>query len=296
MAEVLKALGKDVMIVNGQSTPPNLAFIDPAKRIRAIGVDVAAAELADREVIFVLDTSAWIQLGPMADVIRASRAIKMVLDHHISGDDLGAEMFKNPDAEATARLVVEAADQLGVKLTPAIATPAFAGLSTDTGWFRFRSTSGETMRLAGRLIDAGADPAEMYKLLYEQDRAERVRLRGRILANCRTEMEGRLVHTAALADDFAATGALTSDTEDVINESLRIAGTEVAVIFVEIAKDTYKISFRSRGQLDCSALAMQFGGGGHHAAAGATVPGPFADVREKVLSSVRAAMTAADKK
>jgi bifunctional oligoribonuclease and PAP phosphatase NrnA len=296
MAAVLRALGKDVMIVNGQSTPPNLAFIDPAKRIRAIGVDITPAQLADREVILVLDTSAWIQLGPMADVIRASQAKKIVLDHHISGDELGAEMFKNPDAEATARLVIEAADQLGVPLTQAIATPAFAGLSTDTGWFRFRSTRGDTMRLAGRLLDAGADPADMYKSLYEQDRAERVRLRGRILANCQTELDGRLVHTSALAEDFTATGALTSDTEDVINESLRIAGTEVAVIFVEIAKDTYKISFRSRGQLDCSVLAAQFEGGGHHAAAGATVPGKFDEVRERVLSAVRAAMTGTGKK
>src|SRR4051812_11388207 len=119
MAGVLEALGKDVRIVNGHATPPNLAFIDPARRIGVIGQSVQPAELADRELLMVLDTSAWAQLGPMSDFIRGFAGKKVVVDHHVSSDDLAAEEFKNVTAEATGRLVVEAAEALGVKLTPA---------------------------------------------------------------------------------------------------------------------------------------------------------------------------------
>src|SRR5688572_17984523 len=154
MAGVLEALGKSVSIVNGQATPPNLAFIDPTKRIGVIGQTVQPAQLADVEVILILDTSAWAQLGPMSDVIRAFAGKKVVLDHHMSADDLAAEQFKEVTAEATGRLVVEAAEALGVRLTPAMATPLFAAVATDTGWFRFNSASAGTYRVGAKLIEA----------------------------------------------------------------------------------------------------------------------------------------------
>jgi phosphoesterase RecJ-like protein len=290
MHDILATLGKDVRIVNGQATPAILSFIDPNRLIQALGDDVAPEALDDRQVLIVLDTSAWAQLGPMAEVVRRSKAVKAVIDHHVSGDDLGAEQFKNTSAEATGRLVVEAADALGVPLTPVMASAAFAALATDTGWFRFNSTSVETMRLAGRLIDAGAHPQSIYTALYEQDTLARVKLRGRILARCVAELNGRLVHTAALREDFETTGALPFDTEDVINLTLAVAGTQVAAIFVEVAPRKFKISLRSRGAIDCSSVAEQFSGGGHKAAAGATLEGSFEDVRAKVLDAVRLAM------
>ena len=134
-------------------------------------------------------------------------------------------------------------------------------------------------------------PSEIYAALYEQDSLARLQLRGRILANTRTELDGRLAHTAALKEDFEETGALPSDTEDVVNMTLAIAGTEVAVILVEQPSGGFKISFRSRTPaVDCNALARQFGGGGHKAAAGAFVSGEFAAAQAKVLDAVRTAM------
>jgi bifunctional oligoribonuclease and PAP phosphatase NrnA len=290
MAGVLEALGKNVRIVNGQATPPNLAFIDPSRRIGVIGKTVQPAELADIQVLMVLDTSAWAQLGPMSDFVRAFPGKKLVLDHHVSADDLGAELFKDVQAEATGRLVVEAAEALGVRLTPAIATPLFAAVATDTGWFRFSSTTALTYRTAAKLIDAGANPADIYRDLYEQDTIGRVRLRGVILSRVITELAGRLAHTYVLKEDFTQTGSLPSDTEDVINMALGIKGTEVAVIFVEQGSGGFKISFRSRSAVDCSKLAEQFGGGGHKAAAGASVAGTLAEVQPLVLDAVRARM------
>jgi phosphoesterase RecJ-like protein len=290
MAAILGQLGKDVLLVNDFAVPPNLAFLDSDRRIRQIGKDITADGLADREVHVVLDTSAWQQLGKMADVIRQSRAIKMVLDHHVSADDLGAEVFKNTEAEATGRIVVEAADALGVTLTPDIARPLFAALATDTGWFRFASTTADTYRLAARLVEAGALPDQIFKQLYEADTLPRLQLIGRTLARTKSELGGKLIYTWIERADFHSTGAIASDSEDVINTTLTVGGTEVAVIFVEQAGGKFKVSFRSRNELDCSRVAEQFGGGGHKRAAGATVDGPLDQARERVLDVVRAAM------
>lgn len=290
MAGVLEALGKSVRIVNGQATPPNLAFIDPAGRIGVIGQTVQPADLADIEVVIILDTSAWAQIGPMSDFIRGFGGKKVVIDHHLSEDDLQAEAFKDVKAEATGRLIVDAAEALGVKLTPEIAMPLFAAVATDTGWFRFGSASAGTYRCAAKLIEAGANPAAIYGALYEQDTLGRMKLRGRILARIESELGGRLAHTYVLKEDFQDTGSLPSDTEDMVNFALAIKGTEVAVILVEQASGGFKVSFRSRSAVECNKLAEQFGGGGHKAAAGAFIGGALAEAQPIILDAVRAAM------
>lgn len=290
MSAVLEAIGKEVMIVNGQATPPNLAFIDPEKRLKTLGQDVTMDDLAGVDVLMILDTSAWAQLGPMGEVVRTTKAKKIILDHHVSTDDLGAELFKNTRAEATGRLVVEAAEQLNVKLTPRMATPLFAALATDTGWFRFPSATSETFRIAAQLIEAGAKPASIYGSLFERDTLARVRLRGEVLSRITTELNGRLGHTYIHKADFARLGAHPSDTEDLINLVLTIERTEVAVIVIELLTGGFKVSFRSQCDVDCSSLAAQFGGGGHRAAAGASLEGTFEDVQARILDAVRKAM------
>jgi phosphoesterase RecJ-like protein len=290
MGEILKALGKDVLLCNDFALPPSLRFLDPGQKHRRLGVDVSAEQLADREVLVILDTTAWAQLGAMAEVIKSTRAIKVVIDHHVSGDDLGAELFKDADAEATGRLVIEAADQLGVPVGPEIAVPAFAALTTDTGWFRFGSTGAETLRLAARLVEAGAKPDQLYKQLYESDSHARLQLIGRALLHTQSELSGRLIYTWLDRADFEASGALPSDSEDIINLTLSVGGTQVAVILVEQPKGGFKISFRSRSDVDCSKIAEQFGGGGHKKAAGASLNEPLEAARTKILDAVRAAM------
>lgn len=290
MAQILETLGKRVRIVNGHPTPSNLAFIDPEKRIQVIGQQIHAADLSDADLLMILDTSAWAQLGPMTEVIQALACKKIILDHHFSEDELGAVQYKNTSAEAAGRLVVEAADHLGVRLTPEMAMPLFAAVATDTGWFRFGSSTSYTYEVGAKLIAAGAKPAEIYKQLYEQETLGRVRLRGEILARIQLERDGRLAHTHVLKEDFSRLGAQPSDTEDVINQALAIKGTEFAAILVEQLTGGFKISFRSRSHVNCSELAQQFGGGGHKAAAGAFLPGTLSEVQARVLDAIRKAM------
>lgn len=291
MAAVLRALGKDVQIVNAHRTPPALQFLDPAGRIDVLGESIEAEDVRS-DCLMVLDTSAWAQLGDMADVVRKTAAHKIVLDHHVAEDELGAVFFKDVFAEATGHLVVKAADALGVPITREIAIPLFAAIATDTGWFRFGSVTAETYRVIARLIEAGVVPSEVYGDLYERDTLGRVRLRGRILSRIASMRNGKLVHTHVCKEDFAECGAEPSDTEDAVNLTLAIEGTRVAVIMVEQIRGGFKLSFRSRCGVDCSAIARTFGGGGHRAAAGAFLEGSLTEVQARILPVVEAAMQA----
>jgi len=290
MAAILKSLGKDVLVLNASAMPRHFQFLDPNKQAKELGVNATAEMLEACDVLIILDTTAWAQLGAMADVIRQSKIRKVVIDHHVSADDLDAALFKNAEAEATGRLVIEAADALGVPLTPEIAQAAFVSMTTDTGWFRFASTRADTYRIAARLVDAGVVPDQIYKALYENDSLGRLRLIGQAMGHTQAERDGRLIYTWLTLADFDAAGAVPSDSEDLINLMLAVGGTEVAVIFVEQRSGGFKISFRSRSAVDCAAIAGQFGGGGHKKAAGAFIPGNLEAARAKALDAVRAAM------
>ena len=286
LAGILESLGKDVRIVNAQSTPPSLAWIDPERRIESLADKVRPADLADRDLFVVLDTSAWAQLGAMGDVAKSMRDRVVVIDHHVSEDDLCDMWFKDTSAEATARIVYEIGLRLRVPFTERIATPLYAGLSTDTGGFRFPSVSGESFRVAARLVDAEASPPAIYRELFEQDTLARLHLVGRTIAGAKTGHDGRVIFSTVRQSDIKEVGALPSDTEDLVNLTLTVKGTEVAAILIEQPDKRIKVSFRSRGRVDCSALAGQFGGGGHKAAAGAIIDGPFDAAHERVVAAV----------
>jgi phosphoesterase RecJ-like protein len=292
MLGILEAIGKDVRIVNAQATPPTLAWIDPDHRIESLQTGVKKADLADRDLFLIVDTSAWAQLGAMADVAKEMREKVLVIDHHVSEDDLSDRWFKDTTAEATARIISEVALRLKVPLTERIATPLYAGLSTDTGGFRFPSTSAETFRVAGRLVDAGASPPAVYRELFEQDSLARIHLVGRTLAGAKPAHDGKVIYSTVRQSDIKAVNALPSDTEDLVNLTLAVKGTEVAVILIEQPDARVKVSFRSRGKVDCNLLAATFNGGGHKAAAGALHPGHFDEALSKVTASVDAAWAA----
>jgi phosphoesterase RecJ-like protein len=286
----LRSRGKTVRIVNGDPVPPHIAFIDPDRNVEVLARDVAATDLSC-DVLAVLDTSSWMQLGPMADVVRHMNAPKIVIDHHVSEDDLGALVFKDAAAESTGRLILEVIDALGVELTPAIAAPLFTAIATDTGWFRFSSVSEATLRAATRLVAAGARPHLLFAALYEQNSLARLRLQGRILSNVKSDLAGRLLSTAITQADLRELGAEPTDTEDVINRLLGVAGVEVALLFLQLGPRETKVSLRSRSPIDVREIAEKFGGGGHRAAAGVRYPGPLTEAEPAVLDAVRAAMT-----
>ena len=288
LAQLLESMGKTVSIVNADPTPANIQFIDPERRIKSLGVEVTADSIPAHDVFVVLDTSAWVQLGDMAEVMRNSSARKIVIDHHQSSDDLGATEFKDTECEATGSLIADLAGHLDVALTPEISMPLFAALMTDTGWLRFPSVTASSYACAAKLIEGGASPSWVYGQLYEQDTLARNLLRARIFSRLTELADGRLMHMYCLSDDFVETNAQRTDTEDCVNQGLRIQGTEVSFILVEQPDGVFKGSFRSRGQVDVSKIAEQFGGGGHKAAAGAMLQGSLTEIQAKLIEAITA--------
>jgi phosphoesterase RecJ-like protein len=286
LALALRAIGKQAQIVNGDTVPPHIAFIDPQNDVSVLGRDLQLADVKP-DVLIVVDTSAWGQLGPMADVVRESTAKKIVIDHHVSQDDMNAVVFKDTTSEATGRLILGAIDALGVSVTSEMAIPLFAAIATDTGWFRFSSVTALTFAAAGRLIHSGAKPNEIFSSLYEQNTIARLYLQGRILSATKTELDGRLIYSSATPQDLTETGAEATDTEDVVNRLLGVKGVEVGLLFLELGPEETKVSLRSRTGFDVRKVAEQFGGGGHAAASGVRYPGPLPAAIEALTAAIR---------
>ena len=130
--------------------PPNLAWIDPDRQIKQLDVDITREELAGFEVILILDTSAWAQMSHIKDFLEASPAKRIVIDHHVSGDNMNAEMMKNDSAAATGELVAEIVDFFELQWDPKLSVPLYAAVATDTGWYRFPLRDGAHLSFGGQ--------------------------------------------------------------------------------------------------------------------------------------------------
>lgn len=286
LAMVLESLGKTARIINPSATPRHLAFLDPVGRARKLGDGVTAESACDADVHFVVDTSARGQLDILCPVLDRTPARKIVIDHHVCGDELGATEFRDVSASAAGILITELAESMEVKLTPEAATSLFAAIATDTGWFRFPNTDNRTLRTVARLVDRGARPHLVYRELYERSSLARLKLMSRVLDRVTVIADGRLAHTYVLLKDFKETGSHSSDTEDLVNEGLKIEGVMTSFILVEQPGGQVKASLRSRSHVDVAAVGREFGGGGHVQAAGATLPGPVATAQQRVIDAL----------
>lgn len=293
VAGLLRQKGRDVRIVNASKTPPRYDYLDPkGTELLHFGTSVQPAELADREALVIVDLSSWGQLGDMADYVRGFPGPRLVIDHHVSQDDLGATVIKDTTAEATGTLVLRAARALGVRPTPEMADALLTAIAMDTGWFRHPTTRPQTLRDVAELIEAGAEVDRLYRLLFERNTLGRVRMMGRAMDRMTAEQDGRLLWTAVTRDDFEQTGAIPPDTEDLVDYTVSIRGAEVGVLFIEQPRGGVKMSVRARGDFDCQRLVAPFGGGGHRAAAGATLPEPLSESVRRVLDAIAAALPA----
>jgi phosphoesterase RecJ-like protein len=290
LACALRQLGKSVRVAVASDLGPRYEFANtvstPIERFRLPGT-----EFRDTDAIIVVDTGTWGQLGDFGPFMRSMTCGKVVIDHHRTQDDLGGLRFVDTTAEAAGRLVYEATMALGVPLTTEAANAIFLALATDTGWFRHSSVEPRTFDLAEELVRAGAKPTPLYDAVYAASTLPRMRLTGRALERMKAEAGGRIVYTEVCLADYAKTGAIPPDTEDLINYPRAVAGVEIALVFIEQKDGGTKVSFRGTDGLDVGRLAEEFGGGGHKMAAGATVPRPLADTRAAVLKAAIAALS-----
>lgn len=290
LAALLQQAGKTTRIVNTSATPPHLQFLDPDREVLQLGAGATAEDILQAEVHVIVDTSSWQQLSEVGKVIRESSIPRVVIDHHLSADDMRALEFKDTEREATGTLIYEAAQTLGWSIPPKAAVALFAAIATDTGWFRFSSTRAATLRMAADLIDGGVQSHQVYRELYEQSTLARIHLAGLVLSRVTLACHNRLAYTWVSSSDLEQLGAIPSDTEDLVNEGLKIAGTQAAFIAIEQQNRQVKVSFRSRSEVNVARVAESFGGGGHKQAAGATLPGPLEAAIQEALSAMRTAL------
>jgi phosphoesterase RecJ-like protein len=289
LADALEALGKSVRMTVASTLPPRYDFLDPARRVRRF--EPSGDEYRDADAAVVLDTGTWNQLGDFGTFLKTLAVPKCVIDHHLTQDDLGAVRLVDTTAEATGRLVFEAIAALGAPLSATAAHHLFVALAMDTGWFRHSNTTPATFTLAAILERGGANPTAIYEELFERNTLGRLKLTGLVLDRLTVAHGGRTAYTELLRGDYAATGALPQDSEDLINYTRSLAGVEVGLFFMEQPKGGVKVSFRSR-RVDVAKIAEQFGGGGHRLASGATLDDPLEHARTRVLAAVGAALDA----
>jgi phosphoesterase RecJ-like protein len=274
----------------GSVLPPRYDFLDPKKRVQRFQLPGEPYRQADAAI--VLDTGTWNQLGDVGALLRGLPVVKAVIDHHLTQDDLGAQRFVDTSAEATGRLVFEAINALGGPLAPDAAHALFVAVAMDTGWFRHNNTTPATFTLAAQLVAAGAAPTRAYEALFEQSSLSKMRLTGLVLGRLTLACGGQVCYTEIRKGDYEATGALTQDSEDLINYTRGIAGVEVGLFFMEQPRGGIKVSFRSRSQVDVARIAEQFGGGGHRLASGTVLDTTLDDARARVLQAIDAALNA----
>lgn len=290
LADVLHRHGKTTRLVVASTLPPRYDFLDPGRLVRRF--EPPGDECRDAEAVIVLDTGAWGQLGDFGTFLRSLTVPKVVIDHHLTQDDLGAVRLVDTTAEATGRLVFDATAALGGPLSVSAAHALFVAVAMDTGWFRHPNTSPATFALAARLEEAGARPTDAHEHLFERTTLGRLRLTGLVLERLRTAHGGKIAFTEIHKGDYEATGSLPQDSEDLINYTRSLDGVEVGLFFMEQPSGGVKVSFRSRSRIDVARIAESFGGGGHRLASGATLPDPLEAARNRVLTAVVAALDA----
>lgn len=288
MTLFLEATGKDVVLYNRDPVPYNFGFLEGADRLVqelpqgpidvAVILDCAeAARVGD-------DFAAW--LGERQGA--ASAPIKVaVVDHHKTWNSEFADVYvRDVKAAAAGELVWRIATAAGVAMSIGLAEALYCCLMTDTGSFRYSNTSRTTFRIAGELIEAGVEPWKMTSEIYESQPRERLTLLAMVLDTLEFSGCGRLAFLRVEDKMFAAAGTDTDLTDGFINYARAIRGVEVATQIREAADGAWRISFRSRGKVDVSALAAKFGGGGHYNAAGCTIVGTSDEIVEKLSQAL----------
>jgi phosphoesterase RecJ-like protein len=281
MAYALRALGKDVRVVNSDP-PPSVVRSFP-------GVD--AIELADR-VAGDFDVAIVMECGELSrtGVAGLDRGLVVNIDHHPGNSGYGAIAWFDPTAAACAELVFELVEALGVPLSTEIATHLYVAILTDTGGFHFSGISPRTFAICRRLLEAGVDPVGVARAVFDSNSLSKLRLLGRVLNEMELHGDGRI---AVLRLDNAvleATGATLDDADGLINQPLTVKTIDASVFLKHVSGDEYRVSLRSKGPVNVAEVARAFGGGGHVNAAGCTLHGTLDSVRSAIVGRVEDAI------
>lgn len=259
-------------------------------------VGAPPADVAERTIVF-LDCGN-IDRMPV-DFLQEDGLHILNIDHHHDNTRFGTVNLVRPEASCTAEIVWRLSKELDVMITPGIADALYVGLVTDTGRFMYENTSAEAHRMAAELIEAGVQPHQVYRRLWEDLPFRRLQLLQRALASVERHDNGAMTIAHLTKQDYEATGALETDSEGVVDHMRAVEGTRVAVLVRELLSEDRegmrKVSLRATdGSVDVSRLARAFGGGGHPQAAGFSTSVPYPELIERLREQVREQLAARD--
>jgi len=270
MAFALWQLGKEVRLVN-QDAPPSHMNVFPA---------VARIEVANRiddpgDAVIVMECGELSRTG----VEGFERGFVINIDHHIGNTNYGALNWFNPGAAACGEMVFDLVEELGVELTLEIATHVYIAILTDTGSFHHSNISPRTFDICRQCVEAGLDPPGIAGAIFDSNNLGRLKLFGAVLSKMELDASGRVA--TVYVDQKLATecGGTYEDTEGIVNLPLSVKEIEAVAFFKEAGPDDWRVSMRSKGDVDVNAIAKEFGGGGHKNASGCNARGNFADLK-----------------
>jgi bifunctional oligoribonuclease and PAP phosphatase NrnA len=280
----LKNQGKNVVCWNADAVPHKLAFLDPTKTMQSPKAG------SSFDCVIALDAASLERLGDTVPHISRRRHF-VNIDHHASNTRFADINWVSPRTASTGELIFRLLKAANWPVTPAIADCLFTAVSTDTGSFQYPSTRPSTYSIAGELVKRGANLATICQEVYQSYPLSRVRLLQRILNHFKLTAEDRIAYFWLRPADYARTGADASDSEGLIDHIRAIEPVVVACLFEETEPNQVRISLRSKSdRIDVNAIATQFNGGGHQAAAGARIEGTPLSVQRRVVAAIKKAL------
>lgn len=286
----LNKLGLNVQVIVPNGYPDFLKWLPNNDTILVYEDKIAQCKtlIKEADLIFSLDYNALHRTGDMQEALESTNASFIMIDHHQQPEDFAAVTYSDTSICSTCQMIYHFIDALGDAslLDTDIANCIYTGIMTDTGSFRFRSTTSTTHRVIAQLIDLGIDNAKIHQNVYDNNSYNRLQLLGKSLNNLRTIPELNTAYISLSSDELKKFNAQKGDTEGVVNYALSLKGIKVAALFKEdLDNNIVKMSFRSKGSFSVNEMARtHFNGGGHINAAGGISNLSLNETVEKFIS------------
>lgn len=279
---ILQSLGKKYTLINEGKTPDKYASLLAGQPI----ADYSSAP-PSRTFSFVVavDCADEARIGAVRGLFAAGAQL-LNIDHHQTNDSYGTYQAIRTSAAATVEIIHDLAETMGIPWSKELATCVYAGLLTDTGGFRYSNTTPSVMAVAEKMLRYGADGAGLAERLLETMSYPQVLLMKEALSTLSFTPDRRIGWVIVRRETLQTVGAAEEDTEGLVNIPRNVEGVEVGLLFKEKDGGDVKVSLRSAGRVDVSALAKSLGGGGHVRAAGCTISGSLDEAVKRVLEAV----------
>ena len=290
LARVLRKLGKGAVVWNRDATPPLYGPLPGSARIH-VGEELPAGFPEAFNAVLSLECPSLDRTG--LEVPLGASGLPLVnIDHHLGNQHYGQVNWVDTAAPALGEMIHRLASALKVGMDEETATCLYLALVTDTGDFRFANTTAEAFEAAATLVREGAKPETVSTWLHESRPEPSLRLLGAMLQTLELHDGGRVATALLTHDMFGRCGAAPGDSEGLVDYPRSIAGVQAVALLREVGPGRWKVSLRSRGDVDVEQVARRHGGGGHKNAAGFTTEGELPDLRERLTGEVIAVLPA----